>query len=138
MKNKLLYILLLLLMPVFLHFKTDNRIFISNNKMLVRVDAKRNTISIDSDQNIKIVTVILAEPLGKLDFRKQENIRLKIVIDGTEEINAPLKDYVKSRFSRKKTAYINQRFDNFTKLQISVYDEDARNNFVINFLLDVK
>ncbi len=116
----------------------DNEEKEPRDRIWVSLNHLKNSVELSREQGISRTVILVAVPLGRLDFREHSNIRLKVEKNGRETLDKPLADYVKSKRRKKKTAQINEDYEGFEKLKISVYDAHEKIKFSVDVLLYIQ
>lgn len=127
------------------HTKPIAKPFSSLAMIQVRVSDKKNAISLDKHEGIGLVKLVYANPLNGLDFTKNESLYIRVIQDGNERLDAQLKPFVKRK--RKKIAEFGEYaeygsedfiFENFSKLEIEIYDTSKELEYEIDIGLFVR
>ncbi len=95
------------------------------NRVLVTLTHAKNIVSFEGSLGIKTVKIISANPLEGLDFREYPSLIIRIEIDGREEVNEKIMDFVEGKNKKKKIALFDDekfQIENFQSLKIIIED----------------
>ncbi len=95
------------------------------NRVLVTITHTKNIVSFEGSLGIKTVKIISANPLEGLDFREYPSLIIRIEIDGREEVNEKMMDFVEGKSKKKKMALFDDekfQIENFQSLKIIIED----------------
>ncbi len=103
----------------------DSLYFSTLNRVLVTLTHAKNIVSFEGSLGIKTVKIISANPLEGLDFREYPSLIIRIEIDGREEVNEKIMDFVEGKNKKKKIAMFDDekfQIENFQSLKIIIED----------------
>lgn len=110
----------------------------SNNRMKVLLNTKRNAVTTDTSNGPRKVKLVKLEGGSGLDFLAMEQLRLKVEKDGTTILDQSISEFVViDRTLKPNVAIINEWYEDFAKLIISVYDKKEKTDFRVILTLYV-
>jgi len=108
-------------------------------RIVVNLDSRRNTVSLEKAQGIRSVQILVIEPRRDLDFRKERTLRIKVEQDGRVMLDESISTYVKSKLKKRRTAKFedSETYSNFDVVVITVYDLNEDFKFAVDVLLSI-